>query len=227
MRWCLSTPGSAEYILPITLSTSITPVSPWNRHRFLKMYLIKRVWDALGDGDWMNSEMHMVARIERVWRCTWRTWSCELEGHNRASLKIHLEAVIEQVWKCTWRPRSCELRRCTWRPWSIEFGDALWGWDRASLDMHLQAMIERDWRRTWRRSIWREARWQLRLYSLVNLYLWEGRELSTTSAERWETGWERETVNLGVMLYLVYAVLCVNSWLWHGEIQRDNLTSCS
>jgi len=27
MGWCLSTPGSAEYILPITLSTSGTPVS--------------------------------------------------------------------------------------------------------------------------------------------------------------------------------------------------------
>ena len=26
------------------------------------------------------------------------------------------------------------------------------------------------------------------------------------------------------MLYSVYAVLGVNSWSWHGEIQRDNLT---
>jgi len=29
------------------------------------------------------------------------------------------------------------------------------------------------------------------------------------------------------MLYLVYAVLSVNSWLWHGEIDSDYLTSCS
>ena len=169
MRWCLSTPGSAEYILPVTLYTSVTPVSPYKRRRSLKMYLIERVWEALGDGDRVNSEMHLDAVIERVWICTWTLRSSEfgdaLGGHDRANL----QAVIERVWRYTGRPRSSELRRCTWRPWSSEFGDALWGCDRASLEMHLQAMIERDWRSTWRRSIWREARRQLRLYSLVNL----------------------------------------------------------
>jgi len=34
---------SAEYILPITLSISVTPVSPYNRRRSLKIYLIERV----------------------------------------------------------------------------------------------------------------------------------------------------------------------------------------
>jgi len=34
---------SAEYILPVTLSTSITPVSPYNRRRSLKICLIERV----------------------------------------------------------------------------------------------------------------------------------------------------------------------------------------
>ena len=34
---------SAEYILPVTLSSSVTPVSPYNRCRSLKIYLIKRV----------------------------------------------------------------------------------------------------------------------------------------------------------------------------------------
>jgi len=29
------------------------------------------------------------------------------------------------------------------------------------------------------------------------------------------------------MLYSVYAVLCVNSWSWDGEIERDDLTLCS
>ena len=84
--------------------------------------------------------------------------------------------------------------------------------------MHLQAVIERDWRSTWKRSIWREAQRQLRLHLLVNLSLWECRELSTTtSAKRWETGleretgWERETVDLGMMLYLMYAGLGVKS----------------
>jgi len=38
MRWCLSTPESAEYILPIIPSTSVTPVFVYTRHRSLKMY---------------------------------------------------------------------------------------------------------------------------------------------------------------------------------------------
>jgi len=134
-----------------------------------------------------------------LWICTWRLRSSELRdalgGCDRGSLEMHLEAMLVR----------------TWRPKTSQFGDTLAGRDRASLEMTLQAMIELDWRSTCRRSIWREVRWQLRLYSLVNLYLWEWRELSTTSAERWETGWARETFDLGMMLYLVYAVLCVNS----------------
>jgi len=118
MRCCLATPGSVKYILPITLSTSVTPVSPYT---------------------------------------------------HRHSVKMYLETVLERVWRCTWRPRSSELGWCTWRPWLIEFRDALWGFARASFKMHLQVMIERDWSSTWRRSIWMEARWQLRLYSLVDL----------------------------------------------------------
>jgi len=39
----------------------------------------------------VNSEMHLEAVIERIWRCTF-------------------EAVIKRVWRCTWRPRSSELR---------------------------------------------------------------------------------------------------------------------
>ena len=89
MRWCLSSPGSAEYILPVTLSTSVTPVSLYTHRRSLKMYL--------------------EAVIERVWRGTWRPRSCELGGGDCASLDIHLEAVIEQVWRCTWRPWSSEI----------------------------------------------------------------------------------------------------------------------
>jgi len=141
MRCCLSTPGSPEYILRVAHSTCVTPISPYTHHRSLTIYL--------------------EAVTERVWRCTWRPRSSELRdalwGCDRVSLEMHLEAKIEWT------------ERCTWRPWWIEFGDALGGRDRANLEMHLQAMIERDWRSTWRRSIWREARWQLRLYSLVNL----------------------------------------------------------
>jgi len=67
-------------------------------------------------------------------------------------------------------------------------------------------------RRTgWWRSIGREVRRKLKRHSGVNS----------------KSGWERETVDLGLMLYLVYAVLGVNSRLWHGEIERDELTLCS
>jgi len=38
---------------------------------------------------------------------------------------------------------------------------------------------------------------------------------------------EGKTNNLGWMLYTVYAVLGVNSWSCHGEIERDDLTLCS
>jgi len=229
--------------------------------------------------------MHLEATIERVWRCNWKPESSDfgdaLAGHDSASLAIHLQAVIEWIW------------RCNWKPWLRDFGDAFGGRNRASLAMHLETVIERAWRCTWRPwwsgiggvqkggqsggdKFGREAWWERRLYSLVNSYLCECRELSTTwSPERWETGWEREAVDLGMMeymvyavlsecctwcmlysvyailgvcctwwmlysvytvlgvcctqciLYLVYAVLSVNSWSWHGEIERDDLTSCS
>jgi len=38
---------------------------------------------------------------------------------------------------------------------------------------------------------------------------------------------EGKTNNHGWMLYSVYAVLDVNSWSLHGEIERDDLTLCS
>jgi len=80
---------SAEYILTVTLSTSVSPVSAYNRRRSLKIYLIERVWDALGDGDWVNSEMYLETEIEWTQRCTWRPKSSEfgdaLGGRDRAS----------------------------------------------------------------------------------------------------------------------------------------------
>jgi len=59
--------GSAEYILPITLSTSIIPVSRYTRHRGFKMYL--------------------EAVIMRVWRFTWR-------ARDRVDSAMYLEAMI-------------------------------------------------------------------------------------------------------------------------------------
>jgi len=117
MRCCLSTPGSPKYILHVSHSTSITPVSPYSHRRALTIYL--------------------EAMIERVWRCTWRPRLSELRdaqgGHDRARLEMHFQVVIERVWRRTWRPRLSELR------------DALGGRDqrdRASLEMHCEAVIE-------------------------------------------------------------------------------------
>jgi hypothetical protein len=48
----------------------------------------------------LNSEMHLEAAIERVWRCTWRPRSSEFGdafgGRDRGSLDMHLQAMIEQ-----------------------------------------------------------------------------------------------------------------------------------
>jgi len=87
--------------------------------------------------------MHSEIVIKRVWRYTWRPWSSEFGGRNRASLEIHLEAVIERVWRCTRRPWSSEFgdalggrdrvnSRCTWRPRSSDSGDAFGGRDRVT-----------------------------------------------------------------------------------------------
>lgn len=43
----------------------------------------------------------------------------------------------------------------------------------------------------------------------------------------WSTGnWESEGTadSVGLILYLVYAVLSMKSWLWHGRTGRDNIT---
>jgi len=58
MRYCLSTAGSPEYVLPVAQSPSGTPVSPRTRRSSLAMYL--------------------EAVIERVKRCTWQPRLSEL-----------------------------------------------------------------------------------------------------------------------------------------------------
>jgi len=155
--------------------------------------------------------MHLETVIERVYRCTWRPRSCNSE--------MHLEAVIERVW------------RCTWRPWLIEIGGVLGGgqsgggrsgercdgsWDsihwltrnRGNVGNWVQHGLLRDERLagSGRQSILGWCSTQCMLYSVYAV--------------------------LGVcctrcMLYSVYAVLGVNSWSWHGEIERDDLTLCS
>jgi hypothetical protein len=62
----------------------------------------------------VNSEMHLEAMIDRVWRCNWKPRLSELRdtlrGRDRVSLEMHFEAVINRVYRFTGRPRSRELR---------------------------------------------------------------------------------------------------------------------
>jgi len=50
----------------------------------------------------VNSEMHLEAMIEQVWRCISRPRLSELRdalgGRDRASLEMHFEAVIKRGW---------------------------------------------------------------------------------------------------------------------------------
>jgi len=150
MKWCLSTPGSAEYILPVTLSTSVTPGSPYNWHRSLKMYLIERVWDALGGHDWASLDMHLETEIEWTQRCTWRPGWSELGDAHGGHDVANLQAVIERVWRYTWRPWSSEFGDALGGPEIVNSEDALGGHDRGSLDMHSEDVSKRVWRCTCR-----------------------------------------------------------------------------
>ena len=195
IRWCLSTTGSAEYILPVTLPTSVTTVPS---------YACLRSW-----------KMYMEAGIKRYLRCAWRPRSSALrdalEGQNQASSEIYLETEIKWTQSYTSGPAWVSLKmdfeseikwtpRCTWRSQLSELGDALGGRDHVNWGIYLEAMIDKIWSSTWRRlmwmwliwrrSIWRQwiwrrqigrhVLWKLRLYSLGNLQLWECRELSIT-----------------------------------------------
>jgi hypothetical protein len=92
MKCCQSTPGSPDYILRVSHSNSVTPVSPLTHSRSLTIYLealIELGGDALGGRDQVNWEMHLEAVIDRVWRCTGRPCSSEfgnsLGGRDRVN----------------------------------------------------------------------------------------------------------------------------------------------
>jgi len=95
--------------------------------------------------------MHLEAVFKRVYRCTWRPWSCDHGGCNRVSLEIHLEAVFKQNWRyalgghdhASFEAVLRRVWRYTWRPQSNECGDTLGGRDRASLEMHLEVVTKR------------------------------------------------------------------------------------
>jgi len=119
-RWCLSTLGFTEYILPVTLSTSITPVSPYSLHRSLKLYLegvttgIGRctcrlspttLREALGGRNWASVETHVEAKIN---------WNQRSTGsRNWVHSDIHLEAMIDHDWRST--VMRLTTRQLIWR----------------------------------------------------------------------------------------------------------------
>jgi len=252
MRCCLSTAGSPEYRLRVAHSTSVTTISPYTHRRFSTIYIeaaIELVWrctwkprsselrDALGGRDraslemhldavivrtWRltraSLEMHLEAMIERVWRCNWGTRSSELSdalgGRDRSSLEMHLEAVIERVW------------RCTGRLWSSEFGDAIGDRDWVNLEIHSGAVIERVWGCTCSRLWWSE------IGGVLGGGRFRGRRDGSWDSIHWLIEYNirremRDWLGTGDCPSWDDAVIGVNSWLWHGEIERDDLTSCS
>jgi len=91
-----------------------------------------------------------------------------------------------------------QVWRCAWRPWSSVIGGVLGhGYSGG--------------RRTWS---WDSIRWLTRIcWNVEN-------SVRTRSAKRWETATERETVDVGMLQYTLYAVLggcctlCTLSLLW-------------
>jgi len=198
-----------------------------------------RLWssefgDALVGRIRASLEMHLEAVIVRTWRLqssecvdavggsnrasletSWRLWSCELGGHNRARFGIPSEAVIERVW------------RCTWRPWSREFGD-----------MHLEAMRVRTWR-LWsseiggvlgggqsggrRHGIWDSIHWLTRNCGNVENWVQHGLPSDEKLAESGRQsilGW----CSTPCMQYWVYAVqgVCCTRCMLYSVLTLDH-----
>jgi len=233
MRWCLSTPGSAENLLPVTLSTSVIPVSPYTCCCSFKMYLealIQRVWrctwrlglseigDVLGDRE-----------IEWTPRCTWWPWLSEfgdaLGGRDRVNSEMHLEAVIE-----------CGVRY-TWRPWSIKIEGVLGGgwsggdWSEGGQSGGSQSGGSQSGGSEsggGRLGGMCDGSWDSIHWLTCNCQNWV--QQGPLRADRLAGSGRQSIVgwcSTRCMQYSVYNVLSVNSWSWHGEIERDDLTSCS
>jgi len=179
---------------------------------------------------WWNSKMRLEAVIVQVWRCIWRPRWCNSEMHLEAKIKsnsdIHLEAVFERVWRCTWRPRLCNsemqleavivrLWKCTWRPWSIKIGGELGrGWSGGN----------RSGGRC--NGSWDSIHWLTHNFGKVESWVQWGPpryERLAGSGVQSNLGW----YSTQCMQYSVYAVLGVNPCPLHGEIDRDDSTSCS
>jgi len=153
-----------------------------------------------------------------VGRCTWRLWLCELGGCNRARLEIHLEAVIQRV------------RRCTCRPWGSEIGVVLGGCQSGGGSYGRRRDRICDCSHWLTRNRGNVENWVLRGLPKDERLAGSGRQ------SIW--GW----CSTRCILYAVYAGVAVcstrcrlysestglglNTWSWHGEIESTDLTSC-
>jgi len=205
--------------------------------------LIERVWrcnwrprlselrDALGGRHWASLEMQLEAEVEWTQRCTFRPWSSEfgdaIGDSDGVNSEINSEAVIERVCRYT----------CS-RQWSSEIGGVVGGgrpgggwWEEHQVLRLYSSVSELETVGMWRGDCIFEAAMENWLLTVD----WWGGSLEAEATFRGELGMVRmkgwQTI-FGVchtrcMLYLVYAALSVNSWWWHGEIQRDDLTVCS
>jgi len=61
----------------------------------------------------------------------------------------------------------------------------------------------------------------------VNVVGRHGRSWSYIQRSTRNREYDGKTDNLWWMLYWVYAILSINLWSWHGEIERNDLTFCS
>jgi len=164
--------------------------------------------DALWCGEHVRCEVHKQARLEPECRSTWR-WSIwkQPKGGTPGAETLVIWLVNSQLCECdeVTLPLNLSWRTGLW--WSI--------CSEASQKLQLHSVVNL------RLSDWREAR-QYLLDALLGVcfaqcmlyfvYTFLGGMLNLVYA------WTRH------ILYLVYAVLCVNSWSWHGEIERADKT---
>ena len=195
--------------------------------------------DILGCHDWARLEMDLEAEIEWSQWCTWRPRLSEfgdaLGGRDRVNSVMHLADVIEGV------------GRYTWRLWWIKIGGVLGGgWYGG--DLSECGRLRGDWSEAGQsggsqsggsesgdiesgggrsegmcNGSWDSIHW---LTHHCENRVQQGplrAERLAGSGRRLIVGW----CSTLCMQYSVYAVLCVNSLSWHGEIERDDLTSCS
>ena len=174
----------------------------------------------------MDLDRYLNGIIEWAWRCTWRLRSTELKdacgGHDWQSLgytptpwgsnmldangspdrvirETNLEAVLKPVHSALWG-RDREVRRCTWRQWSSEIGGVLRGGQSGGDRSGGRRNGTWDWIHSLTDNCQTAESWALH---------------SVQNDERWETGCERQTVDLKwcrtwCMHYLVNAELSAN-----------------